>query len=128
MNGRATTWGVFKAYAFFFFFVYSFIMFLFSLSTQRYSVAMKRLRWISCRRGSLLRRWKMRWMMTRLTVSSYWLILPQCSLVNFVRKAILAFNYSITSTFNSTLTDRPAVKVKVALPLRAHNQNRPDGR
>ena len=33
---------------------------------------------------------------------------------NFVRKAILAFNYSITSTFDSTLTDRPALKVKVA--------------
>ncbi len=36
---------------------------------------------------------------------------------NFVRKAILAFNYSITSTFDSTSTDRPALKVKVALPL-----------
>ena len=35
----------------------------------------------------------------------------------FVRKAILAFNYSITSTFDSTSTDRPALKVKVALPL-----------
>ncbi len=36
--------------------------------------------------------------------------------------------YSINSTFDSTLTDRPAVKVKVALPLRAHVQNRPDER
>ncbi len=37
--------------------------------------------------------------------------------INFVRKAILAFNYSITSTFDSTPTDRPALKVKVFLPM-----------
>ena len=28
----------------------------------------------------------------------------------------MAFNWEIKSTFDSTLTDRPAVKVKVALP------------
>ncbi len=39
----------------------------------------------------------------------------------FCSKTILAFNYSITSTFDSTQTDRPAVKVKVILPLRAHS-------
>ncbi len=29
----------------------------------------------------------------------------------------MAFNWEIKSTFDSTLTDRPAVKVKVVLPL-----------
>ena len=36
--------------------------------------------------------------------------------------------YSITSTFDDTQTDIPALKVKVILPLHAHEQNRPDGR
>ncbi len=53
-----------------------------------------------------------------LNIVNFWTILKFCS---------KAFNYSITSTFDSTQTDRLAVKVKVALPLRAHEQNRPDG-
>ncbi len=29
----------------------------------------------------------------------------------------MAFNWEVKSTFDSTLTDRPAIKVKVALPF-----------
>ncbi len=38
-------------------------------------------------------------------------------LMKILVESHMAFNWEIKSTFDSTLTDRPAVKVKVARPL-----------
>ncbi len=38
-------------------------------------------------------------------------------LIKVLVESHMAFNWEIKSTFDSTLTDRSAVKVKVALPL-----------
>ena len=40
-----------------------------------------------------------------------------CILIKILVESHMAFNWEIKSTFDSTRTDRPVVKVKVALPL-----------
>ncbi len=41
-------------------------------------------------------------------------------LIKILVESHMAFNWEIKSTFDSTLTDRPALKLKVALPLFKH--------
>ncbi len=46
-------------------------------------------------------------------------------LLDFVRKSYWPSIYLITSTFESTQTDRPALALTLILPVHAHKQNRP---